>query len=487
MEPMDVRGSSSPLSPQGPPEGGDKKPSKLPQILANTKLGEFLEARRADPKKIEQYKAAFAAFKQALAEAKVSPGTEKAAPRHIQEPKRLDAYDIEAEDVPEPAIRKKAPQGDVDPQTFAVLLRHAEKLEKREEARFTRLESGRTTLLDTKAGLERKIEELEQRTAQLKEPSSYSWTLLDRMKATPAEVKEQIKGIVLKVLGKGEKSLPTKLREGAFLREFNEFATRVGNARIIAVPALASDVQEAFQAMADIGITSIKFKTIPKKQLLEKYSLLQNASKKLVDAQNSYVGYVAILRKGTFLEEFKEFAALIGNARVIDDPVVQSALQSAEEVLATLNISKSDPKTIPEEHLLKKYAALMKGKKELAAIVEANPQYKSLVTAKPKLPKKPVAAAVVAPTVPPKPNLARELHDVRAKKQELIAQMPEPVKAIMDRLGTEGMLTLGLDDIQGFSEEEQYMLIDMTNLLTEERALKLSLAKFKIKPKEQGE
>ncbi len=366
---MQVHGSS-PLGAPTPPEKKDKSPSKFSQLFAGAKLGNFLSGERATTQNIDQYKKAIYEFKEALASLKQPP-------RYEEGPKRLDAYDIE---MPVPIARNKLSK--IDPNTLAVLIRNAEKLEKQQEACLLRLESKGSTLFDSKSSIERRIRELEEMTKVLKNPSSYTWTFLDRLRATPAEIKQSISNLISKIIKKESKS----------------------------------QVQEELTPTQE---------------------------------EKDHRAYTENLRRGTFVEVFKDFTTIVANARINEDPSVQSAVQDAEDVLYTINITKSNPKTLPEKDLIRKYEQLIAGKAKFQARLQEYVDKQKI-----------------------------RLEEIAAQKLELTHSMPNQAKRVMDRLGVDGMLKLELQDVEGLSEEDRNMLIDMTNLLTEENDIKSSLEKL---------
>lgn len=344
--------------------------------------------RSADSQKLKEFKEAFAEFKQALEQRKNPTVESKPAPL-AQKTNRLDA-DIEDA----PVVAKKKPvKEEYDPDIISAVLRQAEKLAKSEESRFGRIERGTATFIDNKR-LESRIQELKARTAELKDPSKYTWSFTDRLRATPAEIRMQISGIVSKVLKKDDRS---------------------------------------------------------------QQELISN------------------LRQGGFVERFKELAAILGNARIIDDPALKPAINEAADALAVVNIAKFNPKTASAPSLLEKYETIKQATTKLVSALEAHPEYELLIksTAQKKQPENPIAA----PTPAAKPlsnQIAEELKELQTKKAELSSRIrlsKEPLNAIMDRLGNEGLRNLNLEDVKGLSEDGQNLLIDMSNLLTQENAL----------------
>ena len=386
---MEVHGSSpiNPLPPEKIPQ--EKKPSILGSLLSKIKGEPSKEfPRSANSQKLKEFKEAFAEFKQALEQRK-NPAVEAKPAPLAQKTNRLDA---DIEDAPIVAKKKPAKE-DFDPDVISTVLRQAEKLAKSEEARFGRFERGTATFIDNKR-LESRIQELKAKTAELKDPSKYTWSFTDRLRATPTEIRMQISGIVSKVLKKDDRS---------------------------------------------------------------QQELITN------------------LRQGGFVERFKELATILGNARIILDSALKPAISEAEDALAAVNIAKFNPKTASAASLLEKYETIKQATTKLVSALEAHPEYELLIksTAQKKQPENPIAAP--KPAVKPLSNqIAEELKELQTKKAELSSRIhlsKEPLKEIMDRLGNEGLRNLNLEDVKGLSEDGQNLLIDMSNLLTQENAL----------------
>jgi len=249
-----------------------------------------------DGEQYAKFKEAYEDFNAALKDLKTPQEIKAPKPQvTTEEQKRLDAFDAELEGIP-PAESNEVPEQKVHSDIIDTIVRHAQKLDKSEGARFNRLENAKPGLLDFKS-LAKATKALQDQTQLLRNPGEYKWSFTDRLRATPAEVKTEISSVVHKILRTDARKAVEKdksqynrfLRDSGYTEKSKEFVTDLANARLIDNPpeALKKAIDEAEDVLLKIRL-DMDPKTASTKELLESYQILKDASTKIGTALREY-------------------------------------------------------------------------------------------------------------------------------------------------------------------------------------------------------
>ncbi len=263
-----------------------------------TKLTEIKEIPEKHKEQYAKFKEAYEDFNAALKDLKTPQEIQAPKPQVTKEQqKRLDAFDAELEGISPPVSEsKEVPEQKVNSDIIDTILRHAQKIDKSEGARYNRLENLKPGLLDFKS-LDKAAKALQDQTKLLRNPENYTWSFTDRLRATPGEVKAEITAVVHKILRTDTRKAAEKeksqfiqfLRDSGYTERSKEFITELANARLIDNPpdALKKAIDEAEDVLLKIR-PNMNPKTVSTKELQQSYQILKEASTKIGTALREY-------------------------------------------------------------------------------------------------------------------------------------------------------------------------------------------------------